>query len=226
MNYLFQPGKLLICIVGRHRGEQLMGVAKAAGARGGTIALGRSLMDSRILRALALADIQQDIVFTLMGPETDVVFTAIREAAAKSPKKLGGTALLLDVAGMFIRLRPGMEGLTRPAMETEGEMDSNYTLVSIIVNNGFADDVMAVARKAGAGGGTILNARGTGTEEDVKFFGISLVPEKEMLLIVADKSKVEGIVEAVNAIPALCEPGGGIVYTMNVERFVILGQNP
>ena len=66
-------------------------------------------------------------------------------------------------------------------------MPSGYKLITVIVNSGYADDVMAVAKKAGASGGTILGARGTGTEEDVKFFGITLVPEKEILLIVSGR---------------------------------------
>ena len=103
-------------------------------------------------------------------------------------------------------------------------MESGFTLITLIVNAGFADDVMAAARRAGATGGTIFNARGTGTEEDVKFFGIALVPEKEMLLIVAAKDRVETILQAVNATPRLCEPGGGIAFAMDVERFVVLGK--
>ena len=83
---------------------------------------------------------------------------------------------------------------------------------------------MAEARKAGAAGGTILNARGTGKEEDVKFFGITLVPEKEMLLIVTEDSKAPAILEAIRKIPHLTEPGGGIVYAMNVEQFIVLGK--
>ena len=76
-------------------------------------------------------------------------------------------------------------------------MNSGHTLLTVIVNHGYADDVMAEARKAGAAGGTILNARGTGKEEDVKFFGITLVPEKEMLLIVAENAKAPAILEAI-----------------------------
>lgn len=102
-------------------------------------------------------------------------------------------------------------------------MESNYHLITVIVNHGYADDVMAAARKAGATGGTILNARGTGTEADVKFFGISLVPEKEMLLVVAEKDRVEAILQAVGNVPNLSEPGGGIAYTMSVEKFIRLG---
>lgn len=103
-------------------------------------------------------------------------------------------------------------------------MESGYKLIVVIVNSGYADDVMANARKAGASGGTIINAHGTGTAEDVKFFGITLVPEKEMLLIVSEQSKMRGIVEAIATVPTLSEPGGGIIFNMNVEEFILLGQ--
>ncbi len=221
MSQVFRPGKMLICMVARHRGEQIVAVAKAAGARGGTIALGRSTGDNPILRALSLADVTQDIVFTLLGPEARGVISAVIEAAEKFPKKLQGFAVVLDIEGMLTRVpSPMLEVLeTRSA-----PMESGYTLITVIVNHGYADDVMAVARKAGATGGTILNARGTGTEEDVKFFGISLVPEKEMLHIVTSREKADAIVAAVNAIPNLCAPGGGIVYRMNVEEFITLGK--
>ena len=96
-------------------------------------------------------------------------------------------------------------------------------MITAIVNNGYADDVMVAARKAGAAGGSILNARGTGTEEDVKFFGITLVPEKEMLLIVAANDKADGIISAINSVPHLSEPGGGIVFSLNVEQFMTIG---
>ena len=103
-------------------------------------------------------------------------------------------------------------------------MESGHTLISVIVNAGFANDVMEAARKAGARGGSILTARGTGTEEDVKFFGITLVPEKEMLLIVAARDKMAPILEAISQTPILNVPGGGIVFTMNVEDFIVLGK--
>ena len=103
-------------------------------------------------------------------------------------------------------------------------MNTGKVMITVIINSGYADDVMAAARKAGARGGTILNARGTGTAEDVKFFGIVLVPEKEMLMIVTETEKAPAIIEAINKVPHLCEPGGGIVFTTNVEEFFVLGK--
>ncbi len=224
MNLMLEPGKLFICLVNRHKGEQLVAVTKEAGARGGTICHGRSIEGNGFLRALSLADVQHDVVFTLMRDEAEAVLKAVKKACAKNAKKLGGLAVLLNVSGLLVRLRQAAANGYAPEMNVRSRtMESPHVLITVIVNRGYADDVMAVARKAGATGGTIINAQGTGTEEDVKFFGISLVPEKEMLFIVAAREKAQAIVAAVNTVPNLCKPGGGIVFTVDVEEFVVLG---
>jgi Nitrogen regulatory protein PII len=225
MSFAFLPGKMFICMVNRHRGEQIVAAAKAAGARGGTMSFGRTLADTKFLQALSLAEVQQDIVFILMRDEAPAVVNAIGAACREHPQKLGGIAVLLDVSGMMIRLPHNPAGSAEPSVRTRSErMESEYTLLTVIVNNGYADDVMAKARKAGAKGEVILTGRGTASEADVRFFGITLVPEKEMLMIVVKKKDVDAVVAAICEVPALAKPGGGIVYTMPVEQFMVLGQ--
>ena len=220
MEYLIKPGKMLIILAGRHKGERYVAAAKAAGARGGTLALGPSIGGSALLQALFLADVQQDVVLILMGEEADAVIRAVKEAGKS--KKFGGTAVVVAISGMVRRGKA--EEASGEACEARSKtMESGFTLITAIVNHGYADDIMAAARKAGASGGTILNARGAGTEEDVKFFGITLVPEKEMVHIVAEKEKTPGIIEAISATPNLSEPGGGIVFTQDVAEFIHLG---
>ena len=212
-------------MVGRNKGDAFVDVTKAAGARGGTITVGRTVADNRLLQILSLADTLQDVVFTLMRDEADAVIAATRKALREPSGKTNGLGVLVNVSRMLTRLTPQecTPGADAPDTRTE-PMNSGYTLLTVIVNHGYADDVMAEARKAGATGGTILNARGTGKEEDVRFFGITLVPEKEMLLIVAEDAKAEGILTAIGKIPHLTEPGGGIAYTMDVEQFIIFGK--
>lgn len=219
--HVFKPAKLLISFMDRRRGDYLVKVSKSAGARGGTIIPGRALTNSRLMQMLSLADIDQDVVFTIMGQETDNVMAAIAKAAKEEPKKLAGMAVLLDISGMLFRV-PGRDCEVNE--ERENTMQSGCKLITVIVNHGYADDVMTAARQAGALGGTIMTGRGTGTEEDVKFFGISLVPEKEILMIVADTETVPAILKAVNNEPSIRQPGGGVVYHMNVECFMPLGQ--
>jgi nitrogen regulatory protein PII len=240
---------LLIGILGRHRGDHYVEIAKAAGARGGTVAPARSVCGGRILQALALGDVLQDVVFTLLGAEADEVIAAVRQAAEREPKKMAGLAIVLDVTGMRLRL-PGAVAPAQPGPEEAGaaetqarpkennagavqaqeednarskQMDADHKLITVIVNSGYADEIMAKAREAGATGGTILAAHGTGTQEDVKFFGITLVPEKEILMIVTDKARHAKILAAIDTVPVLSEPGGGIVYCQNVDEFYPIG---
>ena len=99
-------------------------------------------------------------------------------------------------------------------------MESSDVQITFIVSHGDAYDVMAVAREAGARGGTILNAHGTRKEDDVQFFGMTLALEKEMLIIVADKDVATNILNAVKELSVFKRTGGGIIYTTEVKRFV------
>ena len=71
-------------------------------------------------------------------------------------------------------------------------------LIIAICNKGHTEDVMEVARAAGAGGGTVLHAKGTGTEFAEKFYGLHLVDEKEIIYIVAKKDLRNPIMQAIS----------------------------
>ena len=53
---------------------------------------------------------------------------------------------------------------------------NNHEVIFAIVNSGFAEDVMEVAREQGVRGGTILSARGVANEEAAAFFGERVLP--------------------------------------------------
>ncbi|MDR3203998.1 MAG: P-II family nitrogen regulator [Deltaproteobacteria bacterium] len=231
----YSPAKLLIGVVRRRNGDYFMKVVKKAGARGGTISMARSVSGGRILQLLALGDVLQEVIFSVLGPEADKVVSTLREEARANPRKLKGTAVVLEAPAMSLKSAgltgsPTTENQISPSERKaqsirKEEMPINHKLITVIVNSGYANEIMAVARKAGARGGTILTARGTGTEEDVKFFGITLVPEKEILMIISELNTYESILAAISKVPILSEPGGGIVYTQNVEEFIILGKS-
>ncbi len=205
---VFYPGKLIITIVAHDHGDAVVEVAKAAGARGGTILHGRG-DSSSLLDILGLHD-------------APAIFQAVKAYCPQ--KKNLGTAILLDVSGILRHKTPGAPDLTSTTRSNAMDTPSTHVLISFILNKGTADDAMAAARKAGASGGTILNAQGTGKEDDVKFFGISLVPEKEMLITIVPQDKASGVIEAVKSVPSLAEPGAGIAFTMDILDFAPLGK--
>lgn len=104
-------------------------------------------------------------------------------------------------------------------------MQNVTELVGIVVNKGYAEDAMAAARKAGALGGTIVPARGTARPDDETFFGVKLVPEKELLLILADAALADAVLDAVRALPCFAEKGSGVAFRVPVRDFSALGAN-
>lgn len=99
--------------------------------------------------------------------------------------------------------------------------ESKKELVVCIINNGYADLVMNAARRTGARGGTTFHARGTGNPDIEKFFGISISPDKEVILIVIDKEIKDEVVSAIYKDAGLDTKGQGIVFTLPVDDFVI-----
>ena len=96
------------------------------------------------------------------------------------------------------------------------ERKSAYALIITIVNRGYSDDVMDAARDAGARGGTGMYAHGAGLNETESFFGISIHPEKEMILIVADSELRLGIMQAIARKVGLNSEGAGITFSLPV----------
>lgn len=228
MHNRFKPAKLLITIVGRQHGELIVATTKEAGAPGGTKSVGRGMPENNTRAGSCHDDLSEDIIFSLMGDETERVVQAVVKASAENPEQLSGMAILLAVPNMLARPHEsdggGYNTDSAQASARSEHMTSGTTLITSIITHGQADEVMAAARQAGARGGTILNARGTGTQDDVKFFGISLAPEKEMLFIVADNEYAQPIMEAVSSLSIFNEPGGGIIFTTSVEQFIVLGK--
>ncbi|MCQ2796040.1 MAG: P-II family nitrogen regulator [Bacilli bacterium] len=92
--------------------------------------------------------------------------------------------------------------------------------VFCIVNRGFTDLVMVAARKVGVTGGTVLHARGTGSDQFKKFYGISVTPEKEIVMMVVKSDITDKVLLAVNEAAGLDSPGQGIAFALPVTDYV------
>lgn len=94
--------------------------------------------------------------------------------------------------------------------------NDNYEVILAIVNSGFADDVMAVAREQGARGGTVINARGVAREDAAAFFGITLHTEKEIVMIVVPKTIRDNVLNAIYKEMGMAKKAQGIAFSLPV----------
>ena len=103
---------------------------------------------------------------------------------------------------------------------------NNQEVILAIVNSGFAEEVMDVARENGARGGTILNARGLAREDAAVFFGITLHAEKEIVMIVVEKSIRDDILNAIYKQMGMGKKAQGIAFSLPVSDVAGLVKEP
>ncbi len=94
---------------------------------------------------------------------------------------------------------------------------NNHEVIFAIVNSGYAEEAMEVAREHGVRGGTILNARGVAKAAEAAFFGISIHQEKEILMMVVEKDIRDTVLNALYKSMGMAKKAQGIVFSLPVS---------
>lgn len=102
----------------------------------------------------------------------------------------------------------------------------NHEVIFAIVNSGYAEEAMEIAREEGARGGTILNARGVAREKEAAFFGITIHAEKEILMIVVEKEIRDRILNALYKRMGMDKKAQGIAFSLPVSDVTGLAKLP
>ena len=99
-----------------------------------------------------------------------------------------------------------------------------HQVIFCIVNSGYSEAVMDAAKKFGARGGTVIDARGTASKEAETFFGVPVEPEKEIVMILVPTKRRDKILEAIYDEVGLATAGQGIAFSIPVDGVVGLSE--
>lgn len=205
----------LICvIINFGQASKLIKAAKHHGITGATVTLGTGTVQNRILDFIGLSDIRKEVVF--LAAEKEIAYLALAELDREFEfsKPNHGIAFTTSICGI--------EGTKNIVCHKNGHAggisQTMYHIITTIVDKGRAEEVMTAAEQAGAKGGTIINARGTGVHETSKLFSMEIEPEKEMVVILSEAGMTEAIAESIHKALKLDEPGNGIIYIQTANR--------
>ncbi|MGH2316549.1 P-II family nitrogen regulator [Planococcus sp. SE5232] len=214
--------RLMIAIVKRGHSREVIAAAKKAGVDGATIIYGEGIGRNEKPTFLGLpATHEKDVIFfALDGDNEKAVAEAVSEAGklGKPGYGLGFTVHLSKLLGVpHLSERMDDRKRKRGATELESEL-KDFQLIVTIVNSGDSAAVVKAAAKAGAEGGTILNGRGTGVNEQQKFMNFTIDPEKDVVLTLVPSSYAEEVVKYIEQAVDLNAPGKGIAFLLDVEK--------
>ena len=108
----------------------------------------------------------------------------------------------------------------------DDKMDDSilHDCIVAVVNRGFAEDVVEIARGSGAGGATILHGRGTEEHEDervrIPLVNIELQPEKEIVWIITRTDVSQAIAQSLLSDSMLNEEGEIALFISPTDAMV------
>lgn len=214
---------MLVTIVDRGKGEGVSRLLRQEGVLIHCIALGNGTAHKGLLSLLGLKDTAKDVVVSFV--RSGVAFRAMRRLSYALEIDLPGRGIAFTVPVGSVGGAQTMNylmGADAPAVSEEGNMSMQQEqlkndLIVAIVNRGYTDLVMDAALPAGARGGTVVHARGAGTEEAAQFFGITIQPEKEMVLILVEHDRKVPVMQAIARGAGLGSEGHGIIFSLPVS---------
>lgn len=95
--------------------------------------------------------------------------------------------------------------------------ECEYSLIMAIVEQGYSEAVMNAARPMGATGGTVFHCRRAGSEEAMHFWGITVQPEREIVIVLANRSEKLGIMKAIGEKCGMSSEAHGVVLSLPVD---------
>lgn len=185
---------------------------------------GTGTATSEIMDILGLGSSEKDIIlsFTPLGTARALLTKLSEDLGSAVPGR--GIAFTVPLAAVSNLVAAVINTRTKLEKETEDEdMQQKSSLILVSVNQGFTDEVMDTAKKAGARGGTIIRGRWAANENFESLPGLADQEEKEIITIVVPKEIRNTVMEAINEKHGLQSKAGAMVCAMGVDQMVRLG---
>lgn len=167
--------------------------------------------------------------FGLEADEKGICFNVVTGDTWKTIKKGLQSQLKIDVPGTGIAFTIPlssiggkrefsflMDGQEYEKGEESRLKDTQHELIVAIANYGYNTQVMRAAEEGGATGGTVFHGKGVGMKRAEQFLGVSLVSEKEIILIVTKTEQKNAIMQAIMQKAGLETKAGAIVFSLPV----------
>ena len=178
---------------------------------------------SEIMDMLGLGGIEKNVLMGLMPKQfADKMLKKLQKKLHLGMPNSGiaFTVPMSSGSAQVVKMMEALQPEEEQALSERNEVEmaeSEYSMIMAIVNQGFSEEVMDAANPVGATGGTVFHSRRAGNENKLKFWGISVQQEREVVLILARKDDKLNIMQAIGRKCGINSKAQGIVLSLPVD---------
>lgn len=210
---------LMVTVTGRDRLPDFITLYRDKGIEVNLITLGRGTASQQVLKYLALNETEKAVCLTIVTGRKWLEVKRAMSVRLRIEAPGVGVAYIIPLSSiggkrelMFLT-----DGLGYQKGEETTLKGTEQELLMVIGNQGYSELIMDAARAAGARGGTIIHARGTGMQKAEQFLGISLGSEKDVVMIVTAAEDRTAMMQSIMRAAGPGTKAGAIVFSIPVE---------
>ena len=209
---------LMTTIVDRKIAKKYVDLYNETGKTVLFITLGTGTASSEVMDYLGLDSSEKAVIFSVQEQEGWQETKKLLQKKLQIDAPGGGIAFTVPLSSIGGKktLQFLLEKEEYRKEEESTLKDTTHELIVVISDQGYVDLIMEAARGAGAYGGTVIHAKGTGMEVAEKFMGVSLAAEKEMTFIVAKKEQKDDIMKAIMEHAGTDSKAKSVVFSLPV----------
>jgi len=182
------------------------------------LTLGYGTASNEVLDYLGLDSTEKAVAYSVLEEETWFTVKKQLEKKLKIDAPGGGIAFTVPLSSIGGKkaLQFLLEKNEYQKQEETTLKKTDRELIVVIAEQGYTNVIMDAAREAGAYGGTVIHAKGTGMEAADKFMGVTLAAEKEIVYIVTKTTEKNAIMKAIMEKAGLDSKAKSICFSLPV----------
>lgn len=214
--------KVLFTIVDRGHGIALSRLYEQNGVGLHMQIIAEGTATSEILDMLGLTHREKDMMVSFASEHAVENLLERLDDDYRNILSVRGIAFSIKLTAISGSVASALSGLAKSEGGILVHSEKEHSLIWVSMNQGYSDQVMHTARKAGATGGTVLRSRWVGAEKLEQFHAITLQDEREILMIACDKSVRNNIMDAINTEHGMKTKQQAVVFSLPIDRILKL----
>lgn len=210
---------LIFSILDRSKADKMTALCQSRELPLTLTLLGRGTAKKKHLDLYGLEAVEKAVILTIADNEKTQLL--MKDARKKLYIDISGNGVMLAVPIKCIgggRTMAFLSDSQTPGCNQAPGMNFEYELIVAVTNEGFTDSVMDAARAAGASGGTVLHAKGSASKKAERFFNLTLLDEREIILIGAKAEHKAEIMRQIISSAGPESPAGTLVFSLPVTH--------
>ncbi|MBQ2932110.1 MAG: hypothetical protein IJE62_04620 [Clostridia bacterium] len=212
---------ILLSIVERDKGKKLIKELESINISINFQSVGFGTAPTEMMDIFGLGSNDKDIIISLGAENVVKDMMANFGTTFASHSKYGGLMIILEVSAASRILTEILDfNNDKNTEKGNGAMKNEHhnNLIVISVNEGYSEEVIQVARRAGATGGTVIKGRLADVEQLADMRKAEIDGEREILCILAPMKTSKQIMDDVNKDFGLTSKANGIVFAIPTEK--------